>query len=42
MHCSRGSSDERVTEKIGRIDVRAADRGPSAVLDQLVSLKPGN
>jgi len=33
---------ERVTEKIGRIDVHAGDRGLGAVLDQLVSLKSGN
>jgi hypothetical protein len=30
---------ERVTEKIGRIDVHAGERGLGAVLDQLVSLK---
>jgi regulator of protease activity HflC (stomatin/prohibitin superfamily) len=33
---------ERVTEKIGRIEVHAGDRGLGAVLDQLVSLKAGN
>lgn len=31
---------ERVTEKIGRIDVHAGSAGLNAVLDQLVSLKP--
>lgn len=31
---------ERVTEKIGRIDVHAGQQGLNAVLDQLVSLKP--
>jgi len=31
---------ERVTEKIGRIDVHAGSRGLDAVLDQLVSLRP--
>lgn len=31
---------ERVTEKIGRIDVHAGNAGLSAVLDQLVTLKP--
>ena len=31
---------ERVTEKIGRIDVHAGGQGLNAVLDQLVSLRP--
>lgn len=31
---------ERVTEKIGRIDVHAGERGLTGVLDQLVTLKP--
>lgn len=31
---------ERVTEKIGRIDVHAGQQGLNAVLDQIVSLKP--
>lgn len=31
---------ERVTEKIGRIDVQTGDRGLTGILDQLVSLKP--
>ncbi|MCW3847798.1 SPFH domain-containing protein [Sphingomonas sp. LB-2] len=31
---------ERVTEKIGRIDVQTGDRGLTGILDQLVTLKP--
>jgi regulator of protease activity HflC (stomatin/prohibitin superfamily) len=31
---------ERVTEKIGRVEVHTGSQGLSAVLDQLVSLKP--